>query len=85
MRQLGGRTSPRRLTVRLSDVGFCRLPTKLIYPDHLPLPWLTEDGSGDRSSRLSGIMQPSGEVNNALSFLKVQRAMHCMSSGVIKQ
>ena len=32
-----------RLTMRLSDAGLRRSQTKLIYPDHRPPPWLTED------------------------------------------
>ena len=31
-----------RLTMRLSDAGLRRHPTKLIYPDHRPAPWPTE-------------------------------------------
>jgi hypothetical protein len=37
--------------MRLSDAGFRRLQTKLIYPDHQPPPWLTEDATRDRSNR----------------------------------
>jgi hypothetical protein len=33
------------LTMRLSDVGRHRHQTKLIYPDHPPSPWLTEDAA----------------------------------------
>src|ERR1700688_1164937 len=36
------------LTMRLSDAGLCRRRTKLIYPDHLPSPWLTDDDTRDR-------------------------------------
>src|SRR5450631_1079564 len=32
-----------RLTIRLSDARLRRRKTKLIYPDHRPTPWLTED------------------------------------------
>ena len=42
------------LTMRLSDAGFRRRRTKLIYPDHRPPPWLTEDAPRDRSNRLLG-------------------------------
>jgi hypothetical protein len=38
--------------MRLSDAGLRRRPTKLIYPDHRPPPWLTEDATRDRSNRL---------------------------------
>jgi len=31
------------LTMKLSDAGLRRRATKLIYPDHRPTPWLTED------------------------------------------
>jgi hypothetical protein len=33
------------LTVRLSDAGLRRRQAKLIYPDHRPTPWLTEDAA----------------------------------------
>jgi hypothetical protein len=33
----------RRLTMRLSDAGMRRPKTKLIYYNHKPSPWLTED------------------------------------------
>jgi hypothetical protein len=41
------RSSPRpcRLTMRLSDAGLRRWPTKLIYPNHRLPPWLTEDAT----------------------------------------
>ena len=42
----------RRLTMRLSDAGLRQRPTKLIYPDHRPSPWLTEVVPRDRSNRL---------------------------------
>src|ERR1700679_416452 len=43
------------LTMRLSDAGVRRSRTKLIYPNHRPPPWLTEDASPrDRSNRLLG-------------------------------
>jgi hypothetical protein len=41
-----------RLTMRLSDAGLRRRPTKLIYPNHQLPPWLTEDATRDRSNRL---------------------------------
>jgi hypothetical protein len=31
--------------MRLSDAGLRRHPTKLIYPDHRPTPWLIEDAT----------------------------------------
>ena len=34
-----------QLTMRLSDAGLRQRPTKLIYTDHRPSPWLTEDAS----------------------------------------
>src|SRR3984885_12383170 len=40
------------LTMRLSDAGLRRRNTKLIYPNHRPPPWLTEDAPRDRSNRL---------------------------------
>src|SRR5665213_44546 len=41
--------------MRLSDAGLRRHPTKLLYPNHRPPPWLTEDASPrDRSNRLLG-------------------------------
>jgi len=40
------------LTMRLSDAGLRRHPTKLIYPDRRPSPWLIEDAPRDRSNRL---------------------------------
>src|SRR5476651_1439251 len=36
---------PCGLTMRLSDAGMRRRPTKLIYPDHRPTPWLIEDAT----------------------------------------
>jgi hypothetical protein len=41
-----------QLTMRLSDAGLHRRPTKLIYPDHRLPPWLNEDATRDRSNRL---------------------------------
>jgi hypothetical protein len=41
--------------MRLSDAGLRRRPTELIYRNHRPPPWLTEDASRDRSNRLLGI------------------------------
>jgi hypothetical protein len=32
----------RCITIRLSDAGERQRPTKLIYPNHRPSPWLTE-------------------------------------------
>jgi hypothetical protein len=40
------------LTMRLSDAGVRRRPTKLFYPNHRLPPWLTEDAARDRSNRL---------------------------------
>jgi hypothetical protein len=40
------------LTMRLSDAGLRCRPTKLIYPNHLFPPSLTEDATRDRSNRL---------------------------------
>ena len=40
------------LTMRLSDAGLRQRPTELIYPKHRPPPWLSEDATRDRSSRL---------------------------------
>src|SRR5882672_4391645 len=40
------------LTMRLIDAGLRRRPTKLIYLNHRPPPWLTEDVTRDRSNRL---------------------------------
>ena len=40
------------LTMRLSDAGVRCRQTKLIYPDHRPSPWRTEDATRDRSNRL---------------------------------
>jgi hypothetical protein len=34
-----------RLTMRLSDAGMRRRPTKLLYPNHRPPTWLNEDAS----------------------------------------
>jgi hypothetical protein len=45
-----------RLTMRLSDAGLRRRQTKLIYPDHLPPPWSTEDATRDRSNRLLEVL-----------------------------
>jgi hypothetical protein len=44
--------SLRHLTMRLSDAGLRRRPTKLIYPHHRLPPWLNEDAPRDRSNRL---------------------------------
>ncbi len=41
-----------RLTSRLSDAGLRCRPTKLIYPNHRPPPWTTEDTPRDRSKQL---------------------------------
>jgi hypothetical protein len=38
--------------MRLSDAGLRRRQTKLLYLDHRPPPWLTEDATRDRSNRL---------------------------------
>jgi hypothetical protein len=38
--------------MRLSDAGLRRHEAKLIYPNHRPPPWLTEDATRDRSNRL---------------------------------
>jgi hypothetical protein len=38
--------------MRLSDAGVRRQETKLIYVDHRPTPWLTEDAPRDRSNRM---------------------------------
>src|SRR5258706_14047358 len=35
----------RRLTMWLSDARLRRYKTKMICPDHRPLPWLTEDAN----------------------------------------
>jgi len=43
-----------RLTMRLSDAGLHQRQTKVLYPDHQPPPWLTEDAPRDRSNRLLG-------------------------------
>jgi hypothetical protein len=40
--------------MRLSDAGLRRHPSELIYPNHRPPPWLTEDATRDRSNRLLG-------------------------------
>jgi hypothetical protein len=41
------------LTMRLSDAGLRQQEPKLIYLNHRPPPWLTEDATQrDRSSRL---------------------------------
>jgi len=37
--------------MRLSDAGLRRRQTKLIYLNHRPPPWLTEDATRDRSNR----------------------------------
>jgi hypothetical protein len=37
--------------MRLSDAGVRRRPTKLIYLNHRPPPWLTEHAPRDRSNR----------------------------------
>jgi len=43
----------------LSDAGLRRRPTKLIYPDHPPPPWLNEaTTTRDRSNRLLGLAMP---------------------------
>jgi hypothetical protein len=43
----------RRKTMRLSDAGLRRPPTKLLYLKHRSSPWLTEDASPRvRSNRL---------------------------------
>jgi hypothetical protein len=42
--------------MRLSDAGLRQRPTKLIYPDHRPSPWLTED---DASRSLEPIVRRS--------------------------
>jgi hypothetical protein len=41
--------------MRLSDAGLHRRQTELIYLDHRPTPWLTEDTPRDRSNRLLGV------------------------------
>jgi len=41
--------------MRLSDAGMRQRQMKLIYADHRPPPWLTEDAARDRSNRLLGV------------------------------
>src|SRR5580658_1383875 len=43
------------LTMRLSDAGLRRRPTKLIYPNHPPPPLLSEAAARDRSSRFLAV------------------------------
>jgi hypothetical protein len=38
--------------MRLSDARLRCRQTKLLYPNHRPPPWLTEDDTRDRSNRL---------------------------------
>jgi hypothetical protein len=40
------------LTMRFSDAGLRRRETKLLYLNHRPSPWLTDDVPRDRSNRL---------------------------------
>ena len=44
--------------MRLSDAGLHQRPTKLIYPNHRPSPWLTGGAPRDRSNRLLDIGPP---------------------------
>jgi hypothetical protein len=46
--------------MRLSDAGLRRRPTKPIYPDHRPPPWLNEDAARDRSNRLLDVAPGTG-------------------------
>jgi hypothetical protein len=53
--------------MRLSDARLRRQRAKLIYPDHRPAPWLTEDAiSRDRSNRLLDVCVPA---ERSISFV----------------
>jgi hypothetical protein len=43
--------------MRLSDAGLRRRERKPLYPDHRLPPWLNEDATRDRLSRLLGIVR----------------------------
>jgi hypothetical protein len=45
------------LTMRLSDAGLHQRQTRALYRNHQSPPWLTEDATRDRSSRLLGGVQ----------------------------
>jgi hypothetical protein len=40
--------------MRLSEAGLRQRQTKALYPNHRPAPWLIEEATRDRSSRLLG-------------------------------
>jgi hypothetical protein len=68
--KLVGCPCPKRpLTMRLSDAGVRCRQTKLIYPNHRPPLWPTEDATRDRSNRLlaDGPCPPIAWASRAMS------------------
>jgi hypothetical protein len=56
--------------MRLSDARLRCRETDLIYPDHLPSPWLTEDAARDRSNRLLDVGRRNGDISNVFCRVK---------------
>jgi hypothetical protein len=65
--------------MRLSDAGLRRRPTKLIYTDHRPTPWLSEAAPRDRSNRL---LDPTGAAPQ-LGRTKSLEAIHLHPSLIV--
>ena len=62
---------PSQLTIRLSDAGLRQRQTELIYPNHRPPPWPTEDASSRaRSSRLLGAN--TAKFRRAMRFVRLR-------------
>jgi hypothetical protein len=61
--------------MRLSDAGVRRRQAKLIYLNHRPPPWLTEDATRDRSNRLlEGRVMPSTALHAVLERISPPNA-----------
>jgi hypothetical protein len=66
--------------MRLSDAGLRRRPTKLIYLNDRPPPWLTEDVTRDRSNRLLDLIQDRRpkKYRSIVSLLQAIRKSHSL-------
>jgi hypothetical protein len=74
------------LTMRLSDAGLRRRPTKLIYPNHRSTPWLILATTCDRSNRLLGAIRVQGRMVRVsvlpLNFTFGQTLADCSKIGL---
>jgi hypothetical protein len=64
--------------MRLSDAGLRRRKAKLLYPNHRPPPWLTEDATRDRSNRLLG----AKPTTFTLSIIEDDNPYHTQSRSI---